>query len=289
MGTKKKQKTATFTIKIKCDKRVAVIADPHCGHMVGLTPRSFRTDPVKGYALLRTKRRKWADIRDECWDRYLAEMKAIRPVSLLVVNGDCIDGRGEKSGSTELLTVDREEQCQMAVSCILVAQPERVVMTYGTAYHAGDREDFENLIANTIQEKHGIETKIGSHEWVDVNGTVFDIKHHIGRSTIPHGRHTAVARERLHNALWAEAGEQPEAQIFIRSHVHYSTYCGEPGKWIALTTPALQAMGTKYGSRVMSGRVDWGFLHFDIEPDGTWHMYPHVIPIKAQKAKALKV
>ena len=47
-------------------------------------------------------------------------VRDLQPVHLLLVGGDCIDGRGEKSGSTELITVNRNEQCQMAAECIRV-------------------------------------------------------------------------------------------------------------------------------------------------------------------------
>jgi len=283
--SKKKSKVYSFTFVIHCDKRIVVISDLHCGHGVGLTPRTFSAEVVQGYEHLRTKRTKWARIRKECWKRYAAEIEKLQPVDLLVVNGDCIEGRGEKSGSTELITVDRSEQCDIAIACIKAVRSKQIVMTYGTAYHAGHQEDWENSIAEKLAAD-GTPTKIGSHEWIEANGVVMDFKHHTTRSAVPHGRHTAVARERLHNVLWAEHDEQPKADIIIRSHVHYATYCGEPGRWMACTTPALQAMGSKYGGRVCSGHVDWGFYHFDITPSGEWYFHPHLVPIVSQRAKA---
>ena len=40
-------------------------------------------------------------------------------------------------------------------------------------------EDFEELIAKELN------AKIGSHEWLDIRGNIFDIKHHIGSSSSP--------------------------------------------------------------------------------------------------------
>jgi hypothetical protein len=90
----------------------------------------------------------------------------------------------------------------------------------------------------------------------------------VGGSTIPHGRFTATAKERLWNVLWNERELRPKAQVILRGHVHYATFCGEPG-WVAMTLPALQGMGTRYGGRVCSGTVHWGAVIFDVNEDGT--------------------
>jgi len=59
-------------------------------------------------------------------------------------------------------------------------------------------------------------------------------------------------------------GEFPLAHIILRSHVHYHNYAGGPG-WVAMTTPALQNYGSKYGARKMSGQVDIGFVVLTIQ------------------------
>jgi len=137
-------------------------------------------------------------------------------------------------------------------------------MTYGTAYHTGDVEDWENYVARDL------DAKIGSHEWFDIYGVVFDFKHKVGSSSIPHGRGTAIAKEKLWNQMWALRDEQPNADVIVRSHVHYSFMVGEPGNWLGLTTPALQAAGTKYGGRQCSNTVDLGVVVFDVYPDGRY-------------------
>jgi len=247
-------------------KRVAIIADLHCGHRAGLTPPQwrFRQSSVEHIW------RKFTRVQEETWRIYLREVKRLLPIDVLIVNGDCIDGRGERSGGVELVTGDRNEQCKMAADCIRVWHPPRIVMTRGTGYHTGDIESWEDLIAEGLRAD-GIEVKIGDHEWVDVNGFIFDCKHHVSGSQVPHGRWTAIARDELWNSLWTEAGEQPRAGMIVRSHVHYCV-----GGWRYfgahrvefLTTPALQAMGTRYGARRCSGQVNWGLLAFDLDARG---------------------
>jgi hypothetical protein len=176
----------------------------------------------------------------------------------------------------------------MAAACIKRAKGKntdcKVVIIAGTAYHTGDSEDFEEVLAEDMRA-----VKFGSHEWVDVNGLVFDCKHHLGSSTIPHGRHTAASKDVLWNRIWAnELGEQPKGDVFIRSHVHYHQGCFGPN-WLAMTTPALQAAGTKYGARRCSGTVDYGFVVFDVKANGAYTWHAELAKLKVAQAKTITI
>jgi hypothetical protein len=236
-------------------KRVVILSDMHCGHKVGLTPPQWwypencNDDDAKISAIQRL-----------LWEFYVQEIKALQPVDVLIVNGDAIDGSGDRSGGTELITTDRNKQVEMAVACLDEVNATKKIVIYGTPYHTGREEDWELVLSREIKAD-----KIGSHEWVDVNGLVFDCKHKIGSSVIPHGRATAILRDVLWNELWSmKKSGQPNADVIIRSHVHYHVYTGTPRK-LAMTTPAMQAYGTKFGARQCSGDIDIGFVHFDVE------------------------
>lgn len=241
-------------------KRVVVISDQHAGHIVGLTPPSWDIDRP------RAQLKKSYKMRRALWDFYSQSLKALQPIDILIVNGDCIDGRGEKSGGTELLYVDRNDQVDMAVDGIMEAKAGKIVMSYGTGYHTGKEEDFEKSIADKVGA-----AKIGSVDSIDVNGTIINYRHYIGSSQVPHARHTAIARDHLWNVLWAERGEYPLAHIILRSHVHYYSLAGG-ADWIGMTTPGLEGYGSKFGARNISGTVDIGFLYFDIlgKDNYTW-------------------
>ena len=254
-------------------KRVLAIGDLHCGHRVGLTPPQWQDRSPE--------RVKYHKIQSECWNAFDNMVQALKPIDILIVNGDAIDGRGERSGGTELITVDRNVQCNMAVYAIKHIGAKNVVLTYGTPYHTGQLEDIENTIADRVKGE------IHSHEWIDIEGTVFDIKHKVGSSSIPHGKGTAIAKDRLWNLLWSEHGEQPKADVLLRSHVHYHFHVGEPG-WLAMTLPALQGQGTKFGARQCSGIVHFGMVHFDCSKEGyTWA--PHVLRLQSQKRTARRL
>jgi hypothetical protein len=258
-------------------KRVVVISDLHSGHLAGLTAPGFDSRPGRDESELAHK---FWKVRRQIWNFVAKEAEALQPIDALIVNGDAVDGKGERSGATEELTTDRNVQAKMGAAAINLFRAGKVFMSYGTMYHTGVSEDWEDAVADEVNAEH-----IGSHDWLDVNGVVFDYKHHVSGSTVPHGRYTAIARERLWNVLWNEHGEFPKATIIIRSHVHYHVYCGD-GSWLALTTPALMGYGTKWGKRRMSGTVDCGFIHFDVEGPKEWTWQAHLLRFKSGRKPA---
>jgi hypothetical protein len=236
--------------------RLVVISDKHSGHVVGLTPPEFQFKPRRG----NSRWNKWALAQKEIWSWYSRTIRSLSPIDHLLVNGDSIDGDGWRSGGTEVVTTDRQEQARIALICIELAEAKKVTMTYGTAYHTGNQEDFEESIAK------GLGCKIGSHEWLRIAGRTIDCKHHLGNTTVPYGVHTALAKEVIQNHLWATRGQQPPADILIRSHVHKYACCeSKIGNKIvkAISTPALQGYGSKFGARRCSGTVDLGLVVID--------------------------
>lgn len=243
-------------------KRVLIISDKHCGSTVGLTPPFWHQ----------------STLNVELWNLFVSMIDNVRPIDVLIDNGDGIDGKASRWGSTGLITADRKEQCDMAVECIEVVGAKEVYLTRGTAYHSGRSEDWEDIVAERL--KAPIEDQL----WVDVNGVVFDVKHFVSASQVPYGRHTAIAKDRVWNLLWAEMGQQPKSDVFIRSHVHSFNYAGG-ASWLAMTTPALQGLGSKFGSRIPSGTVDFGIVWVDIDENGNIENWDHeVILIESQKA-----
>jgi predicted phosphodiesterase len=262
-------------------KSVVAVSDFHCGAYTGLTPPDWQSSP-------NTDVGKHQRI---CWDFYSHHIP--KNADVLLVVGDAIDGKGQRSGGTELKVSDRREQCEMALACLLEAKPKKVVLVHGTPYHTGTEEDWESVLTDKVAARR-IDATIGSHKSVDVNGLIFDIKHKVGSSQVPHGRHTAISRERLSNQLWAEKGQRPKADIILRGHVHYFNYCGGL-EWLAATMPALQDLGCKYGSRQCSGLIDFGFLQFQVDaqkspkqkPEYDWQAI--IADYKGREAKIIKV
>lgn len=251
--------------------RIALIADLHCGHQVGLTHPDFDRRLQTDHPLYKF----WL-IRNKCWKFYTETMEALQPIDILVVNGDMVDGKGSKSGGTELLTTDRDEQCDMATAAIEVAKVSDVYGTFGTPYHTGVNEDWEKQVAKAV----GM-ARIESVGLLNIKGLIFNYRHHISRSSIPHGRYTSLAKEKLWDMMWAARGEYPDAHVHVRSHVHYHVHCGDTS-WLGVITPALQAYGSKIARRT-SGVVDYGFIWFDIDSKEDWEWHAKTIKFKKRQ------
>lgn len=236
-------------------KRVVFISDPHCGHKFGLTPPAWWAEEETGDDRLSKHR----TFQRELWGAYAEAIDGLLPIDILVANGDMIDGKGEKTGGTELITTDRLEQVRMAKTVIDTARARSVRILYGTGYHVGRDEDFESMLGDIVECR---DTKVSGHLFLDVNGLIFDIKHKIGRSAIPHGRVTPLIRAAMWNAMWSIRDRQPKAKVIIRSHVHYYEKW-ENDEWMGIITPAL-CYNSIYGVRDCEGVVNLGLVYFDV-------------------------
>lgn len=232
-------------------KRMLIISDTHCGHRFGLTPPKYWLNEQDGFL------GKAAQFQRKLWEWFSGTVKQYSPIDILISNGDAIDGKGELSGSTELLTADRVIQVEMARDAILFVEAKKNIVVNGTPYHTGKLENFEAILASELNAEYG------NHIFLDCEGVIFDIKHKTSSSVIPHGRFTGPRRAVLWNSLQAEIGIQPKADFLIRSHTHYYTL-SEDERTTVITTPALEGW-TKFGSLECEGTNTIGILFFDCD------------------------
>ena len=252
-------------------KRMLVVSDFHSGHEVGLTPPKWNPmldDPEwPGYTM--------AQYRATLYGNFLAMLEPLKPIDICVANGDLIDGRGDRTGGSEVIVMDRILQGKMAAHVLREIGAPKLYITRGTDYHTGTEENWEELVAEELNAE-----RIGDVINLDVNGLMFNFRHHVGGSQTPIGRATPLLREVLWNTLWHDRQDFPQADVIVRSHVHYNAVFGQPGQ-LVMTTPALQGYGTRYGERRLSGIIDFGLVHFDISEDGeyTWQVHTASFPI----------
>lgn len=254
-------------------KRVLVISDLHCGHHAGLTPPRYQQRPT-GHPMLD----KIAQTQDMGWQFFLSKVDEYAPYHATVVNADCIDGRGERSGGRELWSTDVKMQCDACIEILSTIRSKKIVMTYGTPYHTGTSTDYEDFIADGI----GAE-EISPHLYRSINGRVFDVKHKIAGSSTPYGSLTPLAKEIVWNRLhYAKGIYTQKADVLIRSHTHncdllYHDNC------LGIITPALQSfhpVGTIYGSRQCVGGVDYGIIVLEVPTSGKIITFPEFIPVE---------
>ena len=127
-------------------KHGIAIGDMHCGHLVGLTHPDYQIKPKFGGV---TKRNKWYNISKDLWAEFDRTLKTLPKLDFVLSLGDHIDGKGVRSGGTELLTTDMQEQCDMAVKVFdhirQYCKPKvKIVAVYGTDYH--DRGHLDYLL-----------------------------------------------------------------------------------------------------------------------------------------------
>ena len=247
--------------------RLIVLSDEHCGNVAGLTHPdcdvSYGQEDGDEPKYHGSRRARQARQRSALWRWFEERIDAYRPFDVVLNNGDAIDGTGIRSGATELLCSDRDEQVEMAQAVLdfVAGRKADIYMTYGTPYHTGDVEDWEDVLAREVHAK-----RIEGEGHYDVRGVQIAMKHNIGNTASPASRFTALSNAQIKQHLWALRGQQPKANIIIRSHVHRCLYAGEPGtRSYVTTTPGLQGLGSKYGIRRVDGLpTDFGFLVFDI-------------------------
>jgi len=229
-------------------KRVMVVGDTHCGHRSGLThPRYQHGDSFE-------------EGRTKLWKWFAECVEKIKPVDCLILNGDMIDGDGRKANGTEQLTTDRIEQVQMAYDAVQWIGAGETIMTYGTPYHVGAAEGYEELLA----DKLGAAIKA---RWLyQVNDTVFDVKHHPASSgTLEHTKGNFGGKDRLLNKLGVVDHGEAFAHVIIRNHVHKNV-CVYDDTQATVTMPCLQ-LESKFGSVRCHGYVKVGFAFFDVYPN----------------------
>jgi hypothetical protein len=240
-------------------KIVLVIADLHCGHRTGLTPPEWWMN--RGINKFYDKIH---DFEKTLWEWFKGEVDKLKPFDAVIVNGDAIDGKGERSGGTEQITTDRNQQVQMAKTILEQIDAKKIFIINGTPYHVGKEDDFEAILAEEVKATYS------NHEFIECEKVIFDVRHKISSSTVPYGRWTAPQKAALWNKLNAGRGIQPEADVILRSHVHYYTFSEDRHKTV-ITTPALQGW-SKYGSRECEGTNDIGLLVFDCK-DGQYLLH----------------
>lgn len=255
----------TINKLLKTRKRVMSITDIHGGHVAGLTPPDYQKYNIG--------MKKFEDQQHEAWAWYDRVCKILKP-NVLFVTGDMTEGKGKRSGGSELITTLWEKQCDIAYQVIKTTGAKEIVAVYGTPCHTGDEDDYENFIIGRLKSD-GIRCRISGHEFPRVHQIQFDLKHKIGSSAIPHGRATAIMKSKLWNIMWAERNQQPDSDVLLRGHVHYFNYVGN-SRWLGIVQPALQGWGSKYGIRQCEGIVDFGLIWFDVYDGDTldtlqWH------------------
>lgn len=242
-------------------RRILVVSDLHCGARYGMAPPrhdkvSIPYDPFEFW-----------DQATETWDWWTDILKLLGEIDIMIVCGDAIDGRGNLSRGVEQVTTNRIDQAMMAYDCLKIVKPKHVEMVFGTPYHVGKGESFERLICQKFIDS-GVSARISDHAKPIVNNYQFDIRHKVGKSSVPYGGMTPLMKQKVWNTIWTEQGGQKKANVIIRGHIHEHLICSQPSlNFLAFSCPTLCGWGSKYGQQQCDGLVQTGLVVLDIP---TW-------------------
>ena len=129
-----------------------IISDLHSGSVWGLSSPEFYYRNTKVNDEWTEHRKQRRKMQEEAWTEYLRIVKQWYKPDVLLVNGDAIEGRQSRQGSSELITANLEEQARMAVICISQFKAKKILMTYGTSCHnSPEAEDWEHIIAQDLK------------------------------------------------------------------------------------------------------------------------------------------
>ena len=93
--------------------RTMIFSDSHCGHRVGLTAPMWHGMEVGDHL-----QDKFVRIRKQMWNWFADEVALVKPIDRLIINGDAIGGKGERSGGTEIINHDRMVQADMVLKIV---------------------------------------------------------------------------------------------------------------------------------------------------------------------------
>lgn len=251
--------------------RLLFISDLHCGALSGLTPNEYiiRYDKDVERA------------QKDFWNWYVKTVNMVNPDTTIVM-GDCIEGQSKRSHGVGCVTSDLDVQTDMAIRALNVIPNKNIRFIRGTDYHVlSNGSEAENVLARHF------DAPVNDHCYLTLKGKetgklVFDLKHKVGGSSVPHGIFTPQAKETVWNTEWYIDGGAPLADVYIRGHVHRFSYCGT-SRYLAINLPAMSLRAfNHYGSKCCSGLVDTGMVVFNINKDTatieSWYNLPYNDP-----------
>jgi hypothetical protein len=163
---------------------------------------------------------------------------------ILVINGDLVDGNHHNTVSLASNNVEVQEADAIKLLMPQANKFDRVYVVRGTEAHTQPGAQSDERIAKAlaaIPDDNGQSSRW--QLWLDVDGVVFNIAHHIGTTSSAAYESSAVMREMV--AALVEAGQwgQRLPDVLIRSHRHRFIEVSIPsarGRIIAAVTPGWQ-------------------------------------------------
>lgn len=223
-------------------KLLLVISDLHVGSTAGLCPRGgLQCDdgvivPPSNNQVELVK----------AFDDLVLTALAVKNVGsrALICNGDLVDGFHHNTVAITTNNIDRQEAGAIEILSEIAGKFDKVYINRGTEAHVGQSGQSEERIARMIGAEKNEQGNYSSYQtWLDVDGVIFNIAHHIQTTSSAAYESSAVMRELT--AAMVEAGQwkQHTPDVLIRSHRHRYSQVIIPswrGEIRAAVTPGFQ-------------------------------------------------
>lgn len=232
---------------------VVVISDLHVGSTSGLCPEDgIALDGDDRYYPSRFVKEMYR-VWNLFWPWVNITCEGIKNRSL-VINGDLVDGCHHNTVAVATSNISIQEKAAVDILKPVCKHFDRIFVTRGTEAHVGPSAQSDENIAKDIGAE--IDEDTGKYSrwqvWLDCDGFIFNIAHHIGVTSSAAYESSAVMREMV--AALVEAGQwnQQMPDMIVRSHRHRFITIGIPsanGRIQAVVTPGWQ-LRTPYIERI---------------------------------------
>lgn len=200
-------------------KTITVISDLHFGSSIGMCSEEMLLPDGGSY-----KPSKYQREILRAFHRFFDYSSAVSERAekrVLVINGDLVDGNHHNTVSLSSNNVEVQEAEAVKVLAPIAKQFDLVYVIRGTEAHTQPGAQSDERIAKAIG---AVRDDAGQYSrwqlWLDCDGVVFNIAHHIGTTSSAAYESSAVNREMT--AAIVEAGQwgQRIPDVIIRSHRH---------------------------------------------------------------------
>ena len=239
--------------------RIFIGGDTHCGDKAGLTPNGECK----------------TELQKQLWKWFSDNVKAQGKFDMAIFTGDMTEGQNNKN-TIELYETDTERQAEIASECMSIIDCPRdsIYTVYGTPFHTAGSYSFENHFTDTM----GISRPQTVHR-INVGDMVrINVKHTVGRSSIPYGQGTPTYKEMVNEIINAEMQDDASADIIIRGHAHYSVQMIVRDRH-AIVVPCLKYPESVFGRKLPEAQYDMGFGVLEVYGYKDWKYTPIHLPL----------
>lgn len=266
-------------------KTITIVSDLHVGSSLGLCPREgLQLGEAGMYLPSPLQLSVWG-----AWESFiewsLRESEGAESASL-VTNGDVVEGVHHNTVALATSNIQVQEAGAIAIISQAAKRYDKLYMIRGTEAHVQPSAQSEERIATACGAEIS-EDGLRSwwQLWLEVDGVVINLAHHIGTTSSAAYESSAVMRELV--AAIVEAGQwgQRLPDVVVRSHRHRFIKLSIPsqrGEIQAVVTPGWQ-LRTPFVERVDRMRLPHiGGLILIVE-DGRCQVRHKIYPMKTQE------